>query len=736
MEATARTPEHPGSTREVRGTGWHVRRLLALAESLTRSATAAASGSRAPGAGPASGAAAASDGADPSKTNSGTPADTGPAGPGPAGPGVGVPIGVDMDALSDAQAVTWAQDLEQLGCFLAALQVQAAGDLAGRVRASRYHGIKYPSELLAISLKLGRGEAGRRLRLASKFLPVTNPLTLVTTAPEQPTTAAAFFSGQLTADQALTASRYTEEARHLADAGRITGDTACEVEESLTGYARTMDPDSLARVGLRTVNTLDPDGQQPTEGELLAKQGITFRQPRRGLVHFEGWATVPQYETWMAGIASAANPRQHTNLNPDPAPENTTPETTASDSGDNAASGTAASDTAASDTAEATEAARGGEDPIPGLTDLDGLLITGHVRDADGEDSLGGPDSRDSHWETQSVAGQGVAGQGVAGQGVAGQGVAGQGVAGQGVAGQGVAGQGVAGQGVAGQGGDGPGNADWWPPPGQGPAPGWAREPSSTDSGQDPSGADSSQDPCGRETPAPWPHRVNGIQVPEPGSDEELPGLDPIDPACTNPVVADRRTRAQKLLDGTIEGIKLAARTGKLPMNGGLKPQLFISTTETELQRRTKCGQPGGIAFLPYSGPQPLALFSTELCDADVTTMILGNGQDILNVGRTQRLFTKAQRKILIARDKGCSFPHCTRTAMTTDAHHIIPWADGGETNISNAALLCEVHHHLVHDGAWSIKLIHGVPWFTPSYKIDPTRTKIRNTYHHGLPHT
>jgi hypothetical protein len=224
--------------------------------------------------------------------------------------------------------------------------------------------------------------------------------------------------------------------------------------------------------------------------------------------------------------------------------------------------------------------------------------------------------------------------------------------------------------------------------------------------------------------------------VPEPGSDEELPELDPIDPACTNPVVADRRTRAQKLLDGTIDGIKLAARTGRLPMNGGLKPQLFISTTETDLQRRTRCGQPGGIAFLPYSGPQPLALFSTELCDADVTTMILGNGQDILNVGRTQRLFTAAQRKILIARDKGCTFPHCRRTAMTTDAHHIVPWADGGETNISNAALLCTVHHHAVHDGYWSVELINGTPWFTPSYKIDPTRTKLRNPYHHGLPTT
>jgi hypothetical protein len=260
-------------------------------------------------------------------------------------------------------------------------------------------------------------------------------------------------------------------------------------------------------------------------------------------------------------------------------------------------------------------------------------------------------------------------------------------------------------------GNSGPETDGCWPPPGQGPAPGWAHNPPGTD----PPGTDAP----GTDAPAPWPHLIDGTWVPAPGSDEALPGLDPIDPACTNPVVADRRTRAQKLLDGTIQGIKLAARTGKLPMNGGLKPQLFISTTETDLQHRTRDGRPGGIAFLPYSGPQPLALFATELCDADVTTMILGNGQEILNVGRTQRLFTPAQRKILIARDKGCSFPHCRTHALATEAHHIIPWTEGGPTNVSSGCLLCAYHHHLIHNRDWAVELIHGVPWFTPPYKLD-----------------
>ncbi|WP_287928441.1 HNH endonuclease signature motif containing protein [Arthrobacter sp.] len=712
MEATARTPGHPGSTRDGRGAGGHVRRLIALAEALARAATTASQppDTTAPGAGPGAGTGAAAA----SGTAASRPAHTG-------APGAGGPFGVDVDALSDAQAVSWAQELERLGCFLAALQVQAAGSLAGRVRAGRFDGVRHPGELLALSLNLGRGEAGRRVRLASKFLPATDPLNGAVTGPEQPLAAAAFFAGALSAGQAAVASRFIEDARHLADAGTITGETAADVEDTLTGYAGTMDPDSFARVGVRTINTLDPDGQQPSEGELIAKQGITFRQPRRGLVHFDGWATVPQYETWMAGIASAANPRQHTELNPD------TPNT----STDGAAAG--------------TDATAGSGAVMPGQTDLDSLLsAAGGLGSLDDRDMCGGGGALEDSGRRD---GPGIPGRTTGNEhrgGAYDSGNQGQDVPGlQKVCRGDPAGEG---QSCGNRCGEDP-RGGCWPPPGQGPAPDFAQDPA-PDPAQDPPGGDTDtggsagtgQDQAnagtGTDQNLPWPRLVDGTWVPAPGADGELPRLDPIDPACTNPVVADRRTRAQKLLDGTIQGIKLAARTGKLPMNGGLKPQLFISTTEADLQHRTRDGRPGGFAFLPYSGPQPLALFATELCDADVTTMILGNGQEILNVGRTQRLFTPAQRKILIARDKGCSFPHCRQNALATEAHHIIPWSEGGQTNVSSGCLLCAFHHHLIHKGDWSVQLIDGTPWYTPPYRLDPHQTRLRNTYHHGLPQT
>ncbi|WP_240619723.1 HNH endonuclease signature motif containing protein [Blastococcus sp. TF02-8] len=31
--------------------------------------------------------------------------------------------------------------------------------------------------------------------------------------------------------------------------------------------------------------------------------------------------------------------------------------------------------------------------------------------------------------------------------------------------------------------------------------------------------------------------------------------------------------------------------------------------------------------------------------------------------------------------------------------HHLVHWADGGDTSLGNAALLCERHHGKVHHG-------------------------------------
>jgi hypothetical protein len=85
-------------------------------------------------------------------------------------------------------------------------------------------------------------------------------------------------------------------------------------------------------------------------------------------------------------------------------------------------------------------------------------------------------------------------------------------------------------------------------------------------------------------------------------------------------------------------------------------------------------------------------------CDADLVPMVLGTDREILDQGRTKRLVTPGQRRVLEQRDKGCSFPGCTIPAPWTDAHHVVHWSRDGLSDLGNYALLCGRHHTLVHD--------------------------------------
>jgi hypothetical protein len=84
-------------------------------------------------------------------------------------------------------------------------------------------------------------------------------------------------------------------------------------------------------------------------------------------------------------------------------------------------------------------------------------------------------------------------------------------------------------------------------------------------------------------------------------------------------------------------------------------------------------------------------------CDGGIIPMVLGADGAVLDLGRTQRLFTAAQRRAIIHRDGGCTFPGCTVPAGWCEAHHITWWSRGGRTDLRNGALLCQRHHTLVH---------------------------------------
>jgi len=89
-------------------------------------------------------------------------------------------------------------------------------------------------------------------------------------------------------------------------------------------------------------------------------------------------------------------------------------------------------------------------------------------------------------------------------------------------------------------------------------------------------------------------------------------------------------------------------------------------------------------------------------CNAGKFRITLRSGQ-ILSVGRKTRTIPPPIRRALEFRDQGCRFPGCT--SKHCDAHHIVHWADGGETKLSNLVLLCRRHHRLLHEGGFNVRL-------------------------------
>ncbi len=76
--------------------------------------------------------------------------------------------------------------------------------------------------------------------------------------------------------------------------------------------------------------------------------------------------------------------------------------------------------------------------------------------------------------------------------------------------------------------------------------------------------------------------------------------------------------------------------------------------------------------------------------------------------------------RALRARDKTCRFPGCSNRRFL-DAHHIVHWIDGGETNLANLFQCCRRHHRYLHDYGYSAEMRDDeLVFFTPDGREIP----------------
>ncbi|MDV8000692.1 HNH endonuclease signature motif containing protein [Rhodococcus sp. IEGM 1408] len=184
----------------------------------------------------------------------------------------------------------------------------------------------------------------------------------------------------------------------------------------------------------------------------------------------------------------------------------------------------------------------------------------------------------------------------------------------------------------------------------------------------------------------------------------------PVDPETGEPVdrdalaAADTRTAGQRAYDALCHVLShgLAAEPGA---TRGVAA-IVVRLTAEQLDA-VEAGGAGGAGDLVETdaGVQMTAAQAVSLAGRRSWFLsALRDGREELrridiDRGRGGRLATAIQRLVLYAAHGGCTHPGCEQPAAKCQGHHVVDWARGGPTTLTNLALVCPIHHGWIGDG-------------------------------------
>jgi Domain of unknown function (DUF222)/HNH endonuclease len=188
-------------------------------------------------------------------------------------------------------------------------------------------------------------------------------------------------------------------------------------------------------------------------------------------------------------------------------------------------------------------------------------------------------------------------------------------------------------------------------------------------------------------------------------------------------IQGDTRTAAQRHHDALLAACRALLASGDLGQHNGLPASIIVTTTLQELEAGAGRGLTGGGTLLPMSDVIRLASHAHHYL------AIFDKGK-ALALYHTKRLASVAQRIVLHAKDRGCSFPGCTVPGYLTEVHHVVPWSQNRETDIDNLTLACGPHHTLADHG-WITRRNQRAhtEWIPPPH-LDRGQPRV-NTFHH-----
>ena len=168
---------------------------------------------------------------------------------------------------------------------------------------------------------------------------------------------------------------------------------------------------------------------------------------------------------------------------------------------------------------------------------------------------------------------------------------------------------------------------------------------------------------------------------------------------------------------------RFATMIGRIEMNrvmAGAPFALVVTAKAEDLAKQS------GRAVTDAEASFPMQTASYEGLNGSVFFHLMGEKTKSMELATERRFATSKQLAILSSRDQGCTFPGCDTPPGWCDAHHIVPWANEGRTDVNNLTLACGSHHHLIDDSDWhTVMLKDGRPAWVPPATIDPARRPI-----------
>jgi hypothetical protein len=194
--------------------------------------------------------------------------------------------------------------------------------------------------------------------------------------------------------------------------------------------------------------------------------------------------------------------------------------------------------------------------------------------------------------------------------------------------------------------------------------------------------------------------RIDGELDPEGGATllAALDALDTPDPV-DGPFPA--RTLSQRRADALVQ-LAAASRSGETGSQRGHARASVVADIDT-LAGNPPADLTAIRLDLERVGPIARITALRLTCDASISRVLMAGRSEVLDLGRSTRLVTPALCRALQIRDGGCRATGCDRPPEWCDAHHLVHWAEGGETNLDNLVLLCRRHHVLFHEGGWHL---------------------------------